>query len=61
MPLNLVCSAHAESLQLPPFGKSSDDHDSFVKDYFLKLGSPADQVGSVRGMTLLEAQGPAAE
>ena len=52
-----VPSAHAPSLRLPPYGGSSDDHDAFVKNYFVKLGLPAVQVGSVRGMTLLDVQG----
>ena len=56
-----VPSAHAPSLRLSPFGGSSDDHDSFVKNYFVKLGLPGEQIGSVRGMTLLDAQGRAEE
>jgi len=56
-----IPSRDAASLKLPPFGNSSDDHDSFVKDYFLKLGLPRDQVAKVHGMTMLEAHGPAAE
>src|SRR5262245_57686293 len=29
-----VPSAQAASLRLPPYGKSSDDHDTYVKNYF---------------------------
>ena len=56
-----IPSRDADSLKSPPFGNSSEDHDTFVKDYFVKLGLPGDQVAKVRGMTLLEAQGPATE
>ena len=56
-----VPSAHAESLGLPPYGKSPEEHDAYVKEYFLKLGLPADQLAGVRGMTLVEAHGPARE
>src|SRR5947209_3053629 len=52
-----VPNAQANSLRLPPFGASPQDHDAFVKDYLLKLGLPADQVENVHGMTLLEANG----
>jgi len=46
---------------LPPFGTEYGDHDRFVKDYFVKLGLPVEQVASVHAMTMLEAQGPSTE
>lgn len=46
---------------LPSFGSNYEDHDKFVKDYFVKLGLPAEQVGSVHAMTMLEAKGPSAD
>lgn len=52
-----VPNARASSLRVPPFGASPQDHDAFVKNYFVKLGLPADHVAEVRGMTLLEANG----
>ena len=42
---------------LPRFAGSYEDHDRFVKDYFVTLGLPSEQVGSVRTMTMLEAHG----
>jgi hypothetical protein len=52
-----IPSAHAENLRLPPYGNSVEEHDAFVKNYFLERGLPADQIGGVRGMTMLEATG----
>jgi hypothetical protein len=52
-----VPSARAAALKLPPYGNSPQDHDRYVRDYFVRLGLPADQVQSVRTMTLLEASG----
>lgn len=51
----------SSGVHLPPFGTGYEDHDKFVKDYFVKLGLPAEQVASVRAMTMLEAQGPSPE
>jgi hypothetical protein len=56
-----IPKAGAASLRLAPYGASAEAHDAFVKDYFLKLGVPADQVGSVRTMTLVEATGAATQ
>jgi hypothetical protein len=52
-----VPNAHAQSLQLPPYGGSPQDHDRFVKAYFVALGLPAAQVKRVHAMTLVEASG----
>ena len=52
-----VPNARAASLKLPPYGNSPQDHDRYVRDYFVRLGLPADQVQAVRTMTLLEASG----
>jgi len=52
-----VPHARASTLRMPPFGASPQEHDAFVRDYFVKLGLPADQVDEVRCMTLLEANG----
>ena len=52
-----VPSAGAAGLHMAPYGKSPQEHDTFVRDYFAALGLPAAQVGAVRGMTLLEAAG----
>jgi hypothetical protein len=56
-----AAAPNSSGVRLPPFGGSYEDHDKFVKDYFVKLGLPAEQVGSVRAMTMLEAQGPSAD
>jgi hypothetical protein len=52
-----VPNANARPQSLAPFGKSAADHDAFVRDYFTKNGIPADQIGGVKGRTLLEATG----
>jgi len=52
-----VPGAAAAALRSAPYGKSPQEHDTFVRDYFVALGLPAAQVGAVRGMTLLEAAG----
>jgi hypothetical protein len=54
-------SHNAASLTLPPFGKSPNEHDAWVKDYFLKLGLPSEQVVGVRGMSMIDAHGRASE
>jgi len=51
----------SSAVGLPPIGNGYEDHDKFVKDYFVKLGLPAEQVASVRAMTMVEAHGPSAE
>ncbi len=51
----------SSAVSLPPFGNGYEDHDKFVKDYFEKLGLPAEQVASVRAMTMVEAHGPSTE
>src|SRR5262249_23962514 len=56
-----AAAPNSSSASLPPFGTGYQDHDKFVKEYFLKLGVPTDQVGSVRAMTMLEAHGPSSE
>lgn len=52
-----VPNAHADSLKLPPYGGSPQDHDRFVQAYFVGLGLPAAQIKRVHAMTLLEAAG----
>ncbi len=52
-----VPDADAPGLRSPPYGASPADHDAFVKRYFVGLGIPAEQVGGIRPMTLLEASG----
>lgn len=52
-----VPNAHAQSLQLPPYGASPQDHDRFVQAYFVGLGLPTAQIKQVHAMTLLEAAG----
>jgi len=49
--------ANAKSLQLPPYGHTSQEHDTFVKDYFVSLGIPPDQIASVHTAMMLEAHG----
>jgi hypothetical protein len=52
-----IPNSTAPGLRSGPFGKSPEDHDGFVRAYFIKLGLPADQVTRVRTMTMLEASG----
>jgi hypothetical protein len=56
-----VPNAQAASLKLPPYGASPIDHGRYVRDYFVRLGLPTDQIEGVRNMTLLEASGRADE
>jgi hypothetical protein len=56
-----IPDANATGLRLGPYGSTPQDHDKFVRDYFVGLGLPVDQVMAVRGMTLLEASGKSDE
>lgn len=52
-----VPNAHAVSVNKAPYGRSPQDHDTYVRGYFVALGLPVDQIESVQAMTLLEADG----
>lgn len=56
-----VPKASAHSQHLGPYGKSPNDHNAFVRAYFVKSGIPVEQIGAVKGRTLLEATGTADE
>ena len=52
-----VPNASAPALHSRPYGTTPEDHDRFVKDYFVHLGVPTAQIARVRTLTLLSAHG----
>ena len=56
-----VPNATASALRSPAYGASPQDHERYVRDYFVGRGLPASQVKNARTMTLLEATGRADE
>ncbi len=52
-----IPNANVSSLESGPYGGSPEDHDRFVRDYFIRIGVPTEQIGRVRTMTLLEVSG----
>jgi len=56
-----LANANTPSLQAGPYGKKPEEHDQFVKEYFIRSGIPADQIARMRTMTQLDASGPISE
>jgi hypothetical protein len=52
-----VPNANARSQHSGPYGASPEAHEASVRDYFVYLGLPAEQILRVRTLTQLEAHG----
>jgi hypothetical protein len=52
-----IPNAAAPGQRSRPYGASPQDHDAFVRRYFIGLGMPADQIARVHAMTMLEVSG----
>jgi hypothetical protein len=55
-----IPNAHAEILGRAAYS-DPERNEEFVRSYFVRLGIPAEQIGAVRTMTLLEAKGTSDE